>query len=52
MKISDNTYMLDSVVVFTGQYTKFGWIIEEGKAVLISGKKRDGSLLVDSIEHL
>ena len=52
MKASDNTYMIDGIVVFTRQFQKFGWIIQEGKPVLISGKKRDTSLLVDSIEHL
>ncbi len=52
LKVSDNTYMLDGVVVFSSTYTKCGWIIEPGKAVLIKGKKRDVSLLVDSIEHL
>jgi DNA polymerase-3 subunit alpha len=56
MKVSDSTYMMDGVTVFTRQYNKLGWIIEEGKAVLIKGKKSDNSrgtgLLVDSIEHL
>lgn len=52
MKISDSTYMIDGVVVFSSVYNKCGWIIEPGKAVLIHGKKQDTSLLVDSIEHL
>ena len=56
MKVSDNTYMMDGVVVFSNQYNKLGWIIKEGKAVLIRGKKSDNNrgtgLLVDSIEHL
>lgn len=52
LKVSDNTYMLDGIVVFASSYTKCGWIIEPGRAVLIKGKKRDVSLLVDSIEHL
>lgn len=56
IKVSDATYMIDGVVVFSRQYSKLGWIIKEGKAVLIRGKKSDNSrgtgLLVDSIEHL
>lgn len=56
MKVSDATYMMDGVVVFSKQYNKLGWIIKEGRAVLIRGKKSDNSkgtgLLVDSIEHL
>jgi len=56
MKVSDATYMMDGVTVFSRQYNKLGWIIKEGKAVLIRGKKSDNNkgtgLLVDSIEHL
>jgi DNA polymerase III subunit alpha len=52
MKISDSSYMLDGVVVFSSVFGKCGWIIEPGKAVMIKGKKQDTSLLVDSIEHL
>jgi len=56
MKVSDATYMMDGVTVFSRQYAKLGWIIQEGKAVLIKGKKSDNNkgtgLLVDSIEHL
>ena len=56
MKVSDATYMMDGVTVFCNQYAKLGWIIQEGKAVLIKGRKSDNSkgtgLLVNSIEHL
>ena len=56
MKVSDNTYMMDGVTVFASQYNKLGWIIKEGKAVLIKGRKSDNSkgtgLLVNAIEHL
>lgn len=56
MQVSDATYMMDGVTVFSRQYNKLGWIIQEGKAVLIKGKKSDNhrgtGLLVDSIEHL
>ena len=52
MKISDATYMLDGIVVFSRQYNKLAWIIEKGNAVLIKGRKDNASLLVDSIEHL
>lgn len=53
LKVSDDTYMLDSVVIFASQYNKIGWILEEGKPVLISGKKdKKGSLSVNAIDHL
>ena len=52
MKISDATYILDGIVVFSRQYNKLAWIIEKGNAVLIKGRKDNASLLVDSIEHL
>ena len=52
MKVSDSTYMLDGVVVFSSTFKKCGWIIEPGKAVMLSGKKDDTSLLVNSIDHL
>lgn len=52
LKISDDSYMLDSVVVFSSVYQKCGWILEEGKVLLVSGKKQDASLLVDNIEHI
>lgn len=52
LKISDASYILDTVVVFSSVYRKVSWIIEEGNAVLIKGKKNNESLLVDFIEHL
>lgn len=51
-KVSDSSYMLDGVVIFASTYSKVGWLVEPGKIVLMKGKKRDTSLLVDSIEHL
>ena len=51
-KVSDSTYMLDGVVIFASTLPKCGWLVEPGKIVLMKGKKRDTSLLVDSIEHL
>lgn len=52
LKVSDSTYMLDGVVVFSSTYSKCGWIIEPGKVVMIMGIKDDTSLLVKSIDHL
>lgn len=52
LKISDSTYMLDGVVCFASVYGKVAWILEQGNAVLIKGKKRNESLLVDYVEHL
>jgi DNA polymerase-3 subunit alpha len=52
LSISDETYMLDSVVVFASFYNKNAWIIEEGKPVFITGKKSRGGLIVNNINHL
>lgn len=52
LSVSDETYMLDSVVVFASSYNKVAWIIEEGKPVFISGKKSRGGLIVYDINHL
>lgn len=52
LTVSDETYMLNSVVVFASFYNKVAWIIEEGKPVLISGKKNRGGLVVNNIGHL
>ena len=52
MSLSDNTYMIDSAVVFSRAYKNCSWIIEQGKPVLISGTKNDTSLFVNKIEHL
>jgi len=53
LTVSDETYMLDCIVVFSSYYNKISWILEEGKPLLISGKKdKRGSFLVNHIEHL
>jgi DNA polymerase-3 subunit alpha len=52
LKVSDNTYMTDGVVVFSRQYNNYAWILEEGKPVLISGRKDSTSFIVNSIGHL
>ena len=52
LKVSDATYLLDSIVVFASKYKDIAWIIKEGNPVLISGKKQKESLIVNSIEHL
>lgn len=52
LTVSDATYMIDSVVVFSSIYNKNGWIIEEGKPVLITGRKDRDSFLVRTIDHL
>jgi DNA polymerase-3 subunit alpha len=50
--VSDETYMLDSVVVFASTYNKIAWILEEGRPVIISGKKNRNSFIAHRIEHL
>lgn len=52
LSVSDETYMLDNVVVFGSRYLSIGWIIEEGRPVLITGKKNKGSFVVYDITHL
>ena len=52
LTVSDATYMTDSIVVFSSTYRNLGWIIEEGKPVLITGRKDRDSFLVRKIEHL
>lgn len=52
LEVSDNTYALDTVVVFSRTFTKFGWILEEGKPLLCIGKKKGDSFIVDKFEHL
>lgn len=52
MKVSDATYILDTVVCFSSAYQKCAWIMEPGKVVMINGKKQDTSLIVNSVEHL
>ena len=52
LTVSDETYMLDSVVVFASFYNKIAWILQEGIPVLISGKKNRGGLVVHNVKHL
>lgn len=52
LTVSDDTYMIDSVVVFSSYYKHSSWIIEEGKPVLISGKKDKESFIARKIQHL
>ena len=52
LTISDETYMLDSVLIFASTYPKVSWILEEGKPVLLKGRKNKNSLFVNKIEHL
>lgn len=51
LTVSDDTYLVEAVV-FSSVYKNFSWIIEEGKPVLLTGKKSKGSFLVRKIEHL
>ena len=51
MTVSDDTYMMECVV-FSSTYKNYSWIIEEGKAVLILGKKDGETFVVRKIEHL
>jgi DNA polymerase-3 subunit alpha len=50
LRASDNTYLLDGVVVFSSVYEKVSMFLEAGNIVLLSGKKRDGSFLVNDVE--
>lgn len=52
LTVSDETYISESFVVFSKQFMDNGWIIEEGKPVLISGRKDKDSFIVNKIEHL
>jgi len=52
LTVSDDTYFCDGVVVFASYYNKIAWIIEEGRPVLITGKKNRGSFLARDISHL
>lgn len=52
LTLSDETYMMDTAVVFAKAYQQNGWIIEEGKPVLINGRKEKDSFFVNKIEHL
>jgi len=52
LTVSDDTYMMDGVVVFSSTFKNYSWIIEEGKPVLLTGKKDKESFLVRKIEHL
>lgn len=52
LTVSDETYMLDSAVVFASFYNKLAWILKEGTPVLISGNKNRGGLVVKRIAHL
>lgn len=51
MTVSDDTYIMECVV-FSSTYKNYSWIIEEGKAVLILGKKDNESFIVRKFEHL
>jgi DNA polymerase-3 subunit alpha len=51
MTVSDDTYMMECVV-FSSTYKNYSWIIGEGKAVLLLGKKDGDSFIVRKIEHL
>ena len=51
LTVHDDTYLMDCVV-FASTYKHSSWIIEEGKPVLLSGKKDGESFIVRKIEHL
>lgn len=52
LKIRDDTYMLDGVVVFASVYEKVSMLLETGNIVLIGGTKRNGSLMVNAVEAI
>jgi DNA polymerase-3 subunit alpha len=51
MTVHDDTYLMECVV-FSSTYGNYSWIIEEGKAVLLTGKKDGESFIVRKLEHL
>jgi DNA polymerase-3 subunit alpha len=54
MSISDGSFMIDSAVVFTKPYLQYKDLIEEGRAIIATGRKdpKDGGFIVDSIKAL
>lgn len=50
--VSDETYFCQGILVFASFYAKISWILEEGKPVLITGKKSKTSFIVTSVDHL
>ncbi len=52
MTVSDETYINESFVLFAKQYNDNAWIVEEGKPVLMLGRKDKESFIVNKIEHL
>lgn len=49
--LEDKSFSMDAVV-FANPYMKYGKLIEKGKVVLLNGKTKGGSFLIDSIEAL
>jgi DNA polymerase-3 subunit alpha len=52
IKVSDGTYGLDSVIMFSKTYAGFSWILDIGKPILINGRKDNDSLIINHIDHL
>ncbi len=53
LRASDNSYMLDNIVMFPDSYSRYKDLLVEDSVVLIRGKlSQDKSILVDSIENL
>jgi len=52
MTVSDETYINESFVLFAKQFNDNAWILEEGKPVLMLGRKDKESFIVNKIEHL
>jgi len=52
MTVSDETYINESFVLFAKQFNDNAWILEEGKPVLMLGRKDKDSFIVNKIEHL
>jgi DNA polymerase III alpha subunit len=52
LTLSDETYMMNTAVMFSKAYNDNAWILEEGKPVFINGRKDKDSFFVNKIEHL
>jgi DNA polymerase-3 subunit alpha len=50
VKLGDSSYSIDSCVMFSSTYKKFGALLVEGNCVIVVGRKNDGSYLIDSVK--
>jgi len=51
LTLEDRSFSMDAIL-FANQYMKYNKLLEPGKVVLIEGKKKKGSFIIDNIEAL